>query len=92
MTRKGVVGTAELARAPVDLTGGVAPAALEHHVLEEVGDAGLGGLLVTRPGPVPEGGGDQRRLPVEQQTTCKAVLEPFQAKVARHLAEGRQLL
>ncbi|MBI4863473.1 MAG: hypothetical protein HY815_24895 [Candidatus Riflebacteria bacterium] len=62
----GVVSTAQLLGDLVDLAFLVPVRALEHHVLEEVGEAGLGRRLVHGPDPVPElGRHDRRGLPVQ---------------------------
>ena len=78
--------------------GGDVRGALEHHVLEEVGEAGAAGLLVARADVVPEVHGDDGRGAVGAQQDPEAVVEDVLADRvrggrgghARHRAAGRE--
>ncbi len=83
-----VVGTAQGLSPPVDLARSEARRALEHHVLEEMGEAAVAGRLVARAGAVAERRGDHRRLVVLEHADGEAVGEtrqlpaPGQARTA----------
>jgi hypothetical protein len=80
-----VVGAVEVGRGIADATGalddaqvlrlGHVPAALEHEVLEEVGEASLAGLLVLGADVVPEVDGHHGRHPVGSHDDPQAVGE-----------------
>src|SRR5262249_54741235 len=56
--------------------------ALEHHVLEEMGDAALARQLVTRADLIEEGRGDDRGLAVLQQTDGETVVQVREPRTA----------
>src|SRR5262249_11100140 len=56
--------------------------ALEHHVLQEVGDAAVAGRLVAGASAVVEDRGDERRLVVLDQADREAVAQPLAAHPA----------
>ncbi len=72
----GVVVAAELPGAAVDLAGTVAGRALEHHVLEEVGDAQHRGLFGCGARPVADHGRDDGRLAALDQPDQQPALQP----------------
>ena len=63
VVRARVEGGAVEEERPGDLPEPVLLGALEEHVLEQVGHAGDPGVLVARPGPVPDAEADDRRVP-----------------------------
>ena len=89
---EGVVDAAQGLGDAVDLARPVARRALEHHVLEEVGDAAVAGGLVAGAGAVEEGRGHHRRLAVGEQADGETVAQALQPDAAGERLEARRRL
>ena len=72
---EGVVPAAVLLDQPRELARPVGRRALEHHVLEEVGEAGAAARLVARAHPVPHLEGDHRTAMVLEEEHAQSVVE-----------------
>jgi hypothetical protein len=77
-----VVDATQRLRAAVDLPGAIGGRALEHHVLEEMGDAAVAGRLVAGAGAVEQGRGHQGGLTVLDQADGQAVAQLFEPQPA----------